>query len=155
MAKRVGLGASTLQKIEQGKFAMTEGVARKISHEYLVDTEWLLRGKASDGIRGFSDLPWTKESVSAIRLRFGSQMPKPIREQAVKHAELIMSKFAHVLEVSIADGNCWQVMIDADIALDEIVRTYYPYIYEKWRSIELTFTPPKAEQPSRKPRRKA
>jgi transcriptional regulator with XRE-family HTH domain len=151
MAKLVGLGVSTLQKIEQGKFAMTEGVAQKISHAYLVNHEWLLRGKASDGIQGIIDRPWDKRIVELIRMRFGSQMDDEIRGVAKIKAQQILEKLALIFNISIDDGNCWQVMIDADIALDEIIRTYYPATHEKFLKLQQL----EAKRSSQKPRKKA
>ena len=141
---------------------MSYGVAKKISHAYLVDPQWLLYGKAAEGVQCLvATVPWTKELVTRIRLRTGAQMDEATRKELLKQGSAICDAFARLLERAINDGKWMQVMTDAELAFEQIVVTYYdePASEEILRTYHDTFHTaltaaphPKEKESSRKRR---
>jgi transcriptional regulator with XRE-family HTH domain len=149
MAEHLGVGTSTLQKIEQGESTMSHQVAKKISRAYWVDARWLLHGRAGDGVQSpVAEVPWTKEVASRWRLGTGAQMDEGVRKRLLKMGAGICAAFAALFESAIDDGKGLRVMTDAELTLDEILWTHY--------RIGATASPrPKEKRSSRKPRKRA
>jgi hypothetical protein len=122
MAKRAGLGLSTLQKIEQGKYPMTEGVAKKLAYAYpMASPEWLRFGSTLTPIVGLSGRVWSKAEV----LQFRTRSDETAALEAEASARKLRKEFEGLIKKSLKNEHCWQVIVDAEMAVKDIIRKYY------------------------------
>jgi DNA-binding XRE family transcriptional regulator len=69
MADLVKCATITIQKIENRGLDLSEGLARRISHETGAPLDWLLNGDPSKPAIGFGGRPYTRESFDRFRAR--------------------------------------------------------------------------------------
>ena len=154
LAKRSGVGLSTIQQIEQGRHPLTQEVARRLADTMTVDTSWLLYGSPNDEPRTHLGEPldaahykkmYTMISTPAL----WNDTIKQWVEKATPRAQLDIK---HLLDNAARNGSYFKVVAEFELFLRDTMKKHCPALFKELFGTA-TIKPPKSAQPSRKPRK--
>jgi transcriptional regulator with XRE-family HTH domain len=125
MAELVKCATITIQKIENRGLTLSEGLARRISHETGVPLQWLLKGDPLQPALGLDGSPYSRESYDRFRARktprnkFIDELMLPIYS-LICHAEIrAIAESAHNRG---ADFQLFRYKLD--LVLSELAREF-------------------------------
>ncbi len=131
LSDRAGVGTSTIQKIEAGKFPLSPEIAKKLGNAMLVDPTWLMYGDPEENVRGIGGQPVTSADVPAMNvtgdyLRNPDEWTQEHRAKMEETARHLHDGFGRLLTRALKDGKYLQIGADMNLFFRQLVSTYYP-----------------------------
>jgi transcriptional regulator with XRE-family HTH domain len=133
LADRSKVGLSTIQKIEQGKHALTIDTARKLAMGLMVDPSWLLYGSPKDGPKWYDGKPWTAEGATKVysELKAHSLWDEEAKKAAEHVATSISNSFRSLASRAVKNGTIFTLGFEFQAFLRTIIDTTNVYSKEE------------------------
>jgi transcriptional regulator with XRE-family HTH domain len=131
VAKRAGVGLSTVQKITQGQFPLSEDMAVKLGVALMVEPSYLLEGSPDGDVLlmgGFSldekfNIETAKQKISTPAL-----WDDGTRAKMTESAQTLMDGFHAMLKLALEDGKFLQIGLESESFIRQTMRQFYPDI---------------------------
>ena len=128
LARRAGVGASTIQKLESGRYALTSDMAKKLALTLGVSPIWLLSGspdQVPQSIAPGLSCGSAPVNRSGPILSDGGTDPEMGKAIATA-AQFELDVLHEVVRKSLADGRGLRVLTDLTLAVEHVIKQNYP-----------------------------